>query len=78
MDKKCFGAYIRYHRLMQGKSQKDFSQEIGTSMTAVRDWEKGRTYPQERFLMTISKAINRPFAEVLNKRFSTDFGGYDV
>ena len=57
---KEVGQTIKHIRIGKKLSQKDFSKKIETTVSALSNWENGRNYPKDDYLINISNIFNVP------------------
>ena len=57
---KEVGQTIKLIRIGKKLSQKDFSKKIETTVSALSNWENGRNYPKDDYLINISNIFNVP------------------
>ena len=55
---RTFGDHISKKRLDDGITQKCLAKQLGVSVDAIRDWEKGRTKPCEDYKLKIIGFLN--------------------
>ena len=57
-SKKTFGEYIRERRKELGMTQKEFSEKLYVTESAVSKWERGMSYPDITLLLDICAALD--------------------
>lgn len=57
---KSVGNIIRKIRIISGLDQKTFAKRINTTVSALSNWENGRNYPKEDYLVRINREFNIP------------------
>lgn len=60
MEKKTLKAM----RLQRCMSQREFADEIGISMNALINYEKGKTFPNVPTIYMIENALGIPFCDI--------------
>lgn len=64
-SKKTFGEYIRERRKELGMTQKEFSERLYVTESAVSKWERGMSYPDITLLLDICAALDVTEHELL-------------
>ncbi|MCE5090509.1 XRE family transcriptional regulator [Staphylococcus devriesei] len=62
---KNVGNIIRKIRIISGLDQKTFAKRINTTVSALSNWENGRNYPKEDYLVRINREFNIPIDFIL-------------
>ncbi len=70
-SKKTFGEYIRERRKELGMTQKEFSEKLYVTESAVSKWERGMSYPDITLLLDICAALDVTEHELLTASVDT-------
>ena len=70
-SKKTFGEYIRERRKELGMTQKEFSEKLYVTESAVSKWERGISYPDITLLLDICTALDVTEHELLTASVDT-------
>ena len=70
-NKKTFGEYIRERRKELGMTQKEFSEKLYVTESAVSKWERGMSYPDITLLLDICAALDVTEHELLTSSVDT-------
>ena len=70
-SKKTFGEYIRERRKELGMTQKEFSERLYVTESAVSKWERGMSYPDITLLLDICAALDVTEHELLTASVDT-------
>ncbi len=70
-SKKTFGEYIRERRKELGMTQKEFSEKLYVTESAVSKWERGMSYPDITLLLDICTALDVTEHELLTASVDT-------
>ncbi|MCJ1776335.1 helix-turn-helix domain-containing protein [Mammaliicoccus sciuri] len=62
MNQKQLGNLIRTIRTKNNLDQKSFSKSIGSTVSALSNWENGRNYPKTEYLEKISRLYSVPLS----------------
>lgn len=68
------GEWLRRMAAQSGYDQASLARAVGVSRTAVTNWENGINVPGARNVPALSRAINRPQAEII-ERFGVKMSG---
>ena len=72
-DKKEFGLFIQQKRKEKGYSQKELSEILYISESAVSKWERGVSYPDITMISDIAKALDISEGELINASYDTEY-----
>ena len=70
-SKKTFGEYIRERRKELGMTQKEFSEKLYVTESAVSKWERGMSYPDITLLLDICATLDVTEHELLTASVDT-------
>lgn len=70
-SKKTFGEYIRERRKELGMTQKEFSEKLYVTESAVSKWERGMSYPDITLLLDICAVLDVTEHELLTSSVDT-------
>ena len=70
-NKKTFGEYIRERRKALGMTQKEFSEKLYVTESAVSKWERGMSYPDITLLLDICAVLDVTEHELLTSSVDT-------
>ncbi|WP_436860181.1 helix-turn-helix domain-containing protein [Staphylococcus caeli] len=64
-SQESVGNIIKQIRIVNGLDQFNFAKTINSTVSALSNWENGRNYPKDDYLLRISKEFNIPIDYIL-------------
>jgi DNA-binding XRE family transcriptional regulator len=69
---KRFLQYLKFHRMVAGKTQEKLAKEVGISQGHYCDIERGRVKPHPVIHKRLCEALNRPIEEFTAKLYGVN------